>query len=112
MAFLGAPVFMPDGREWTRRLAYIINQVMQGKTNNTSETAMTLAENVTTTTVTEAPNRIGETTVILFMPTTANAAAAMANVYVSSRSVANNTFTVTHSNTATTDRVFNYVLVG
>jgi hypothetical protein len=112
MSFLQAPEYLPEVKEWCRRLSRVVNQAMQGKTNNTSETAVTLTANATTTTVTEAPNRIGEATVILFMPTTANAAAAMANIYVSSRSVANNTFTITHANTATVDRTFNYVLVG
>ena len=112
MAFLHAPDSLPDVSEWCRRMSRVINGAMQGKTNNTSDTAVTLTANAATTTVTEAPNRIGETTVILFMPTTANAATAMANVYVSSRSVANNTFTITHANNAQTDRTFNYVLIG
>lgn len=110
MGFLQAPENMPEPMEWCRRIARVVNQAMQGKTNNTG--TVTLTANATSTTVSEAPNRLGEETVILFMPTTANAAAAMTNVYVSSRSVANNTFTITHANTATTDRVFNYVLIG
>ncbi len=112
MAFLQAPEYMQNLNEWCRRLAQIINGCMQGKTNNTSETAVTLTANATTTTVTEAPNRIGETTQVILIPTTANAAAAIGTTYLSSRSVANNTFTLTHANDAQTDKIFNYILVG
>jgi hypothetical protein len=110
MSFLQAPEYMKEISEWCRRIARVTNQSMQGKTNNTG--SVTLTANAASTTVTEAPNKIGDSTVILFMPTTANAVAAMTNVYVSSRSVSNNTFTITHANTATIDRTFNYILVG
>lgn len=104
------PSFLRNPLEWCRRLSECIFQIMQGKTDNTG--AVTLTANSATTTLTEASGRIGQNTVILFMPTTANAAAAMTNLYVSSRSVANNTFTLTHTNNAQVDRIFNYVLIG
>jgi LDH2 family malate/lactate/ureidoglycolate dehydrogenase len=112
MAFLQAPENMPEVMEWCRRIARVVNQAMQGKANNTG--TVTLTANSATTTVTEAPNRIGDATVILFMPTTANAATEFGagSLYVSARSVANNTFTITHANNAQNDRTFNYVLVG
>jgi len=112
MAFLGVPPILTNIPEWCRVMARTINGVMQGKTNNTG--TVTLTASSATTTVTEASNRIGEETVILFMPTTANAATEFGagSMYVSSRSVANNTFTITHANNAQVDRTFYYVLVG
>ncbi len=104
------PRFLRDPLEWCRRITNSVYEIMQGKTDNTG--SITLTANSATTTLTEAPGRIGQNTVILFMPTTANAASAMTNLYVSARSVANNTFTLTHTNNAQTDRIFNYVLIG
>ncbi len=112
MSFLQAPEYMPDLKEWCRRIARVVNQTMQGKTNNTG--SVTLTANSATTVVTEAPNRVGEETFISFMPTTANAATEFGagTIYVSTRSVANNTFTITHANNAQADRTFYYVLIG
>jgi hypothetical protein len=47
---------------------------------------------------------------VLLMPKTANAAAALASTYVTA--TAPGTFTLTHANTASTDRTFGYVNVG
>lgn len=44
------------------------------------------------------------------MPTTANAAAEIATMYVSSRG--NGTFTLAHSNAATGDRTYVYAITG
>lgn len=96
--------------ELSRDYSRNIYKCFQGKTDNTG--SVTLTANSATTTLTEAPDRIGANTVILFMPTTANAAAAMTNLYVSSRDVSASTFTLTHTNNAQTDRTFNYILVG
>jgi hypothetical protein len=46
----------------------------------------------------------------LFMPTTANAAAELATMFVSSRG--KQTFTITHANNGQTDRTFKYVVIG
>ena len=85
---------------------------MQGKTNNTG--TVTLSASAASTIKTEVNGRIGQYTQILFFPTTANAATELAAgaMYVSARSVANNTFTITHANNAQTDRIFNYALIG
>lgn len=112
MAFDPVPIKMVDPLEWCRRIAYKSNELLNGKSNNIG--SITLTANQATTTVTEAAGRIGEDTVVLFMPTTANAAAEIGagGIYVSGRSVANKTFTITHANNAQTDRAFNYVLIG
>jgi pyrroline-5-carboxylate reductase len=91
---------------YVKRLYDVIRGIQAGKLNCT--TTVTLAANVTTTTLTDA--RIGAASVILFMPTTSNAAGAMTNLYVSAR--AEGSATLTHSNTATTDRTFDVVILG
>ncbi len=98
--------------EWLRRLSRVVNGIMGGKTNNTG--SVTLTANAGTTTVTETDGRLGNDTIILFMPTTANAATEFGagSLYVSSRNVINKTFTITHANNAQNDRTFKYILVG
>jgi hypothetical protein len=112
MAFLKLPVKMTDVNEWLRLIAYKVNDIMNGKTNNTG--TVTLTASAGSTTVSEAAGRIGAATVILFMPTTANAATEFGagTMYVSARSVSGNTFTITHTNGLSADRTFYYVLVG
>jgi hypothetical protein len=83
-----------------------INELLKGRANNVGE--VTLAANVTTTATTDT--RIKQSMKIFLSPTTANAAAALTNVYVSA--VADGSFTLTHSNTATVDRTFDYIIHG
>jgi hypothetical protein len=113
MPFLGMPDNPPSDDklpEWRRQVNRFINSFLMGKTNNTS--SFTLTANSATTTLTFAAGQLGQDTVITWAPTTANAAAAMANLYVSGRNVTSRTLTLTHANTATTDRTFSYVLTG
>lgn len=88
------------------RIHDVIRGVLAGKVNCT--TTVTLAAGTTTTTL--ADPRIGAESVILFMPTTANAAGATANLHVSARS--QGAATLTHSNSATTDRIFGVAIIG
>jgi len=53
---------------------------------------------------------VGVNSCIAFMATTANAAAELATMYVSSRG--NGTFTLAHSTAATGDRVYIYAVTG
>lgn len=112
MPILRPPINHPDPKEWCRQISLAAYKTIEGKLDN--QGTVTLTENSATTTVTEAKGRIGQDTVILFMPTTANAATEFGagTMYVSSRSVANNTFTITHVNNAQNDRTFKYVLFG
>lgn len=89
-----------------RSMVRVINNIMKGKTNNRGE--VTLEDGVATTTVNDT-NAGGES-VILLMPLTAHAAAAIATTYVSSQD--KQTFTLTHANNAQTDRTFRYVIIG
>lgn len=110
--FLNAPEYYADLKEWLRRTVKVVNNIMEGKTNNTG--SVTLSASSSTTTVTEAKGRVGQNTIILLMPTTANAATEFGagTLYISARNVANNQFTITHVNNSQTDRTFNYVLIG
>jgi len=65
---------------------------------------VTLTASATTTTVLDS--RVGYSSVIVLTPLTANAAAE--NPYISN--ITNGNFTITHSNTAATDKDFNYVV--
>jgi hypothetical protein len=83
-----------------------VNEMLKGRGNNVGE--ITLMPSVTTTTI--ADIRIKQTMTAVLIPRTANAAAAMTNVYISA--VADGSITLTHSSTATVDRTFDYVLHG
>jgi hypothetical protein len=102
---------------WAWQVTQSVNGLLDGFSNNTGE--VTLTENSATSTVTLPHGVLSDNSVILFMPTTSNAAVELASgaMYVSARSVtnrfdSNSTFTITHTNNAQTDRTFKYVLVG
>ena len=86
----------------------VVNNIMRGKTNNVAE--VTLTASAASTVVTNLV--AGPDSCILFMPLTANAAAAMAagTMYVSAQD--KQEFTITHANNAQTDRSFRYIVVG
>ena len=91
-----------------RQVALVVNNILDGKINATG--TVTLTASAASTAVTE--DRAGATSVILFMPTTANAATEQAagGMYVSSRG--KQTFTITHANNTQTDRKFDYIVIG
>lgn len=89
-----------------RRLFDTLELLFNGRTRN--QGSVTLAANVTTTTVSH-PLFESHQTVVL-SPLTANAAAALATTYVSAR--AKGQFTLTHANAATTDREFEFIFAG
>mgnify|MGYP001578810897 CR=1 FL=1 len=92
--------------EWIRLGAEAVRNLQDGKINATG--TVTLTANAATTTLTD--RRIGPDSVILFMPTTENAATAMGNLRVTSRG--DGTATLTHTNNAQTDRTFAYAILG
>lgn len=100
------PSMLSDEKEHRRQIAQTLGSTIGGKLN--AVTQITLAANTTTTTVTD--KRIGANTFFGFQPMTADAAAALAGLYVSSQ--AKGTATLTHANTATTDRTFSLLLIG
>lgn len=88
------------------QIATTVNEMLKGRGNNVGE--VTLDANTTTTTISDI--RVKQTMTVVLIPRTANAAAALTNVYISA--VADGSITLTHSNTATVDRTFDYVLHG
>jgi hypothetical protein len=97
---------VPPSGDTPRNTAFVIRQNKEGKTNNTG--TVTLADGSSTTTVTD--RRAGADSVITFMPTTANAASDLPNLYVSSRS--DGQFELTHTNNSQQDRTYGYVITG
>ena len=91
-----------------REISQVVNNILDGKLNSTG--SVTLTASAATTAVTDF--RAGNESVILFMPTTANAAAEQAagGFYVSSRG--KQTFTLSHANNTQTDRTFDYIVIG
>lgn len=75
------PISIPDHDLHLRLVSTSLNSTIDGKLNSTG--SITLRASQTTTTLTD--ERIGGNSIILFMPTTANANTAKANLYVSSR---------------------------
>lgn len=100
--------FFPKGdvREDFRASSYAINNILDGKINSTG--IVTLRANQTTTTINDGS--CGEDSVILFMPKTSNASAALASMYVSSTE--KQSFTVTHASNSQTDKTFGYAIFG
>lgn len=107
MADANFRILPPEGFD-DREVSLVVNGIMNGKINATGE--VTLTASSATTAVTEV--RAGADSVILFTPTTANAAAEQGagGMYVSS--FGKQTFTITHANNAQTDRTFRYAVIG
>jgi len=102
--FPGLPVTGGDARQ----VAAVVNRLAQGKLNCSG--SVTLAAGAASTSVSDA--RGTAASVILLMPTTANAAAELSSgtLYVAAR--VKGGFTLAHANSAQTDRVFGYALIG
>ena len=96
-----------DKSEHDRKQAERLNDVLRGKINQPIGT-VTLTANQTTTTLSNP--LISANSFIEFMATTANAAAAKTNLYVSARS--DGSATLTHANNAQVDRTFVYIIFG
>lgn len=118
--FPSAGAYGENHKDLLRRVLDNLHIIMQGKTNNTHE--VTLTESVATTDVPLTKGDLTPTTVINFMPITANAATEFGagTMYVSlvnadavsSGTLAKYSFRITHVNNAQTDRTFRYTLTG
>lgn len=95
-----------DPARHLRNISEAVRQVLDGKVNYVK--TVTLRANETTTTVTDT--RLGPTSFIGLMPTTANAAGALAGTYISARS--DGSATITHANNSQTDKTFVLLIVG
>jgi hypothetical protein len=91
---------------YTSRVFDTTEALLNGRSRNRG--TLTLTANVTSTDVKDA--RFQSSQSVVLCPMTANAATAVATTYVSARTTGQ--FTLTHANTATTDRTFEYIFVG
>lgn len=98
-----APTIDPTAPPKERAVVIALQQVLQGKLNIAG--TFTLTASVTSTTVSDP--RVGVDSVVIPVAKTANAAAE--NIYIT---IGTDAFTVTHANAATTDRTFDYVVLG
>lgn len=100
-------VSLTDDEELLRRqIVEVVNNLMNGKSNNTG--SFTITANAATTTLSDA--RIGANSTILIMPTTSNAAGALASTYFDT--FGDGSCTVNHANNAQADRTFRYAVIG
>ena len=90
-----------------REISEVVNNIMNGKTNNTGTVTLAVAS-ATTTTIND--ERIGYDSIITFMPTTANAASAMTNLCVSAKT--KGSATLTHSANTSADKTYGYIIIG
>jgi hypothetical protein len=100
------PLDWENEEEHRRKLAEALIGVMDGKINAIG--TLTLAASSATTTLRD--KRIGLQSRIFFMPTTANAAAAITSLFVTGRG--KQTATINHANNSQTDKTFDYVVLG
>ena len=98
-----SPVFT-DLNELVRRLASILNLILDGKTNNTG--SVTLTTSSLTTTLTD--RRIGTNSVVVLSPSNALAGGEM-GVYIDG--YGKQTCTIHHGSASTT-RTFKYAVIG
>jgi len=89
-----------------RDVAEIVNNAMNGKTNNSG--TFTLATSETETTVSN--ERAGFDSVIVLSPTTENAATESDHTYIKTK--AKGSFIIGHRNTSNTDVTYDYIIVG
>lgn len=100
------PITWANEKDHRERMASAVNQILKGKTNNVGTVILTA--NTTTTTITDT--RIGNNSVILLQPTTANAATALTTTYPGTPG--SGSVVLNHANNAQTDRAFLYIVVG
>lgn len=98
--------WLPDANEHRRQLARALNTMLGGKFNATLD--VTLTASATSTTVTDP--RISAFSALLWMPRTANAATAAANIYVTDRK--SGSAVLNHASSTDTDQDFTLLIIG
>jgi hypothetical protein len=95
-----------EGPQQLQRIAESINGLIDGKQDVTG--TLTLTAGAASTVISD--NKYESNMVPVLVPTSANAAAALATTYLSAR--AKGSFTLSHANNSQTDRTFLYVRFG
>jgi hypothetical protein len=101
-----SPKILPQDLQWGREARELVNHALTGKLAGGGE--VTLDANDTTTALVDP--LIGPQSRIHLTPLTANAAGALAGLYVSAR--VKGEASLTHANTAAVDKTFAYSVVG
>jgi len=89
-----------------REISEVTNGVLNGKTNNTGSVTLNVASATTTTIYDE---RIGFNSVILLMPTTANAASVLSTTYIGTTNKGN--AVIAHTANTITDKIYKYIVI-
>jgi hypothetical protein len=97
----------PDEKD-LRRYALAIQELAAGRSNATN--TVTLTASAASTVV--SFDNCSASSVPLLTPLTAHAAAEIGNGTLYISAVANKSFTITHANSAQTDRTFGFVCIG
>jgi hypothetical protein len=95
----------PAGSE-PREISEVVNNLIEGKSNNTGSITLNVAS-ATTTTISDA--RIGYNSVILLMPTTSNAASVLSTTYIGTTNKGN--AVITHTANTITDKTYKYIVI-
>ena len=109
-----APEVAQDGdgvtslKLWSTKAIKTINAVLRGKTNNRGE--FTLTPHESSTTINDP--RVSIESHTYMAPLTANAAADIGSTYIQEGNKFQGSFIVTHQHKTTTDRKFDYVVIG
>ena len=106
--YLPPPVDSQDEAAHRKLLAQAIQDILGGKVNVTK--SITLTANAASTTISDP--RIGSTTAVVLVPTTSNAAAALATTYQTWPNAMAEAAVINHANNAQTDRTCVAVLIG
>ena len=101
-------VYVPGLNATLKAAIQAIQQLSAGRSNATG--TVTLKASATSTTVSDPNCATG--TVPILVPTTADAAAAVATTFIPTDSIANGSFVIEHASAASTDRTFLYALHG
>lgn len=103
----GIPKNLPDEADHRRKIAEMLNdRINRGKFNCT--TSITLTPSVTTTTLID--ERLGAGSFVWFMPVTAHASTALANIYVTNQG--KGSCTINHASSANVDQTFTVLILG
>ena len=109
-SYPGVRIDHHDGGEHRREIAEKVNSINQGKINVVS--TITLTINVASTTLNDT--RIGANSIIVLVPTTANASAEIGNgtIYLTYPNATEKQAVINHANNAQADRTFVYAVLG
>ena len=106
----GVVQFIDDEREHRRQLSLAVNRLRDGKVASVG--SFTLTASVANTTLSD--ERIGLNSVVILVPTTANASAEIGagTIFQTYPQSAKKAAVFTHANNGQTDRTFAFVILG